>query len=571
MKRCMKTFLDLMKMADGNRKYVICLFLSSALYTFTSILPPIATSGIILMITSNNFLGIWFYVFLYLAFYSVYFAAKYWNYYVFGKLADYYHMEVQRKLFLKIANNENILDKFSKGKIIDTCSDDIRYLVDVVDCSVEIIMNLIKLIVIITIFLFSNIYVAIMVLLWVATYLYFMNDNSRKVSKAYDGTRKYEDKIMDTFNQVLVNLKSIKVLNLMPNLDKNIDKSRKKWSQYYEKKNINLRIRYGVIPYIIYIGKIFLYVYLAYLVINGKMSLDKLILLISYYEMTVTCTDTMLAKVLDLSNYGVRVNRIKNILNYTPQQLLAFGEYNNDYITGKVEFKNVSYQIKNERILKDVSFSLYPNCINVIVGKDGSGKTTIMDLLYRLYKVKSGTIFIDDEDIYHYSKDVYFSNVSGVFQKPFVFEMSIKDNLSLIDSNVNQQTEVCKMVGIHDFIESLPKGYNAIIQEGRGLLNESQLQLLVIARAILSKAEILLFDEVTDKMDVHTLRKLKHLFLELKEDHTVIIVSKVKEMIELADQIVVLDNGAVDAVGTIKEVEAKSKIFKEIIEIDNES
>jgi len=184
--------------------------------------------------------------------------------------------------------------------------------------------------------------------------------------------------------------------------------------------------------------------------------------------------------------------------------------------------------------------------------------------LYRLGRIKSGEILIDNESIYNYSREVYASNVSGVYQKPFVFEMSIRDNLSLIDSNVKHQIEVCKRVGIHDFIQSLPKGYNTIIGEEAYLLTDGHKQLLAVARSLLSKSEILLLDEVTSNIDPSYTAKFVELLLDLKSDHTIILVTHKSEMMEIADKVVVLDNGKVVAKGTNEEVIRKSTLYNDL-------
>lgn len=564
MKRYINTFKELLHIANKKTWIIIEMFISSGINNIASLLPPIATAGIIGIITNNNFAGIWFYVVLYLLFYVIYYGSLHFNYYTYTVLADYYHLEVQKLLFEKIASNEAIFQKFSKGKIVDTCSDDIRYLVDVIDCIVKASMSIVKLLIIFVIFMYYNILVATLVLVLDLVYLKLMNDNSKNVSKYYEGTRKYEDKIIDMLNQMLSNLKQVKTLHLMPNLNRNLDKSRKRWEEQYDKKRKYMTERYCKIPFLVYMGKILLYIFLAYLVIQGKMTLDKLVLLISYFEMTITCTDLMLDNLLNLSNYGVRVKRIKTILEYTPQKEIDFGEIDNDYINGVVEFKNVIFERKNKRILNNVSFKIYPNETTVIVGHSGSGKTTIINLLYRLYRIKSGEILIDGENIYNYTKHVYASNVSGAFQKPFVFEMSIKENLSLVDDNFSNQIEACKRVGIHDYISSLPKGYNTILSESESLLSDGQKQLLAIVRAILSKAEILLFDEVTSNMDPETTIKISDILTDLKQDHTIIIITHKPEIMKIADRVIVLNDGKVSAKGFNNAVFEKSSLYREL-------
>lgn len=565
MKRYFDIFKTLIHIANKKKFVVFQMFLSCCIYNVSSLLPPIATSGIIAVITTNNFNGIWIYVLLYVLFYILYFGCLQWNYHTYTILADYYHLEVQRDLFNHISNNESIFNKISKGRVIETCSDDIRYLVDVVDCASEALMGVIKLIVIFVIFFYYNVIVGLFALVLNIFYLSLMNDNSKKVSKYYEGTRKYEDKVMDTFNQMIMNLKQVKSLNMMEQLDSKLDKTRKKWKEQYKGKRKNLTSRYCLIPYLVYFGKILLYIFLGYLVINGQMSLDKLVLLISYFEMTITVADSMLEYLLNLSNYGIRLNRIANILNYSSDNEIDCGEVDNDYINGTVVFQHVNYEIKGKKILNNVSFKVYPNEITAVVGKSGAGKSTIINLLYRLGRVKSGSILIDDESIYNYTKKVYSSNVSGVFQHPFMFEMSIKDNLSLIDTNTKNQIEACKRVGIHDYIESLPKGYNTIINDDSNLFSEGQKQLLVIARALLTKAEILLFDEVTSNISFDDTSIIATVLNDLKSDHTIILVTHKPEIMSLADRVVVLEKGSVVAKGKNKDVLDKCSLYQELM------
>ena len=564
MKRYFDIFKTMMRIANKKKFVVFQMFLSCCIYNVSSLLPPVATAGIIAVITENNFNGIWIYVLLYILFYIMYFGFLNWNYHTYTTLADYYHLEVQRDLFNHISNNESIFNKMSKGRVIETCSDDIRYLVDIVDCASEALMGVIKLIVIFAIFCYYNILVGIFAIILDLIYLNLMNDNSKRVSKYYEGTRKYEDKVMDTFNQMLMNLKQVKSLNMIEQLDNKLDKTRKKWKEQYKGKRKNLTSRYCTIPYLVYFGKILLYIFLAYLVVNGKMSIDKLVLLISYFEMTITVTDSMLDYLLNLSNYGIRINRIANILDYAKDKDMDYGEIDNDYINGTVVFQKVNYEIKGKKILNNVSFKVYPNEITAIVGKSGSGKSTIINLLYRLDRVKSGSILIDDESIYNYTKKVYSSNVSGVFQKPFMFEMSIKDNLSLVDSNSKNQIEACKRVGIHEYIESLPKGYNTIISDESNLFSEGQKQLLVIARALLTKAEILLFDEATSNIGLDATALVIDVLNDLKSDHTIILVTHKPEVMSLADRVIVLDKGSVVAKGKNEDVLEKCSLYQEL-------
>ena len=557
---------DIYALAPGKKLQIVGLFVSDMLYNLATLLPPIATSGIIAVLTEHGeFTSIWFYVVLYLVFYFFQFAFLEWNYHLYVDLSHHYYNVVQQNLFEHIAENDGILEKIGKGKITDTCSEDVSYIVYAVDQAADSLTGIIQLVVVFFIFATNNIIVALAALAIDLLYLYLMNNNSRMVAKYYEGTRKYQDKIIDVLNQMLGNLKQVKSLNIMPNLTKRLDKSRKSYDIQYDKKYTYMTSRYCRIPMVVYIGKIILYIFLAKLVLDDKMRLDTLVLLISYFETVIASTDIILEQFLNLSHNEVRINRIKHILNFTNETTeIEYGDVDNDYINGVVTFDHVNYDLRNKKILKNVSFKAYPNEITAIVGRPGAGKTTIVNLLYRLIRVKSGSILIDDESIYNYTKKVYSSNVSGVFQKSFTFKMSIRDNLSLIDSDLKNQIAVMKRVGIYEDIEKLPYGINTIIDEENPVLSDGQLKKLAIARALLSKAEILLFDEVTSNVDPATTADILNILKDLREDHTIIIITHKAQIMELSDQIIVLDRGRVESKGRNAEVFEKSALYREL-------
>lgn len=564
MRHDIKTLKTFFQIASGKKLFVAQKFFACIMYNIAELLPPIAAAGIIAVVAENNIDGIWYYVVLYFIFYIIYLAMYAWHQRIYTILAGYYHYEVQQMLFEHIANNDTIFDKISQGKIMDTCTDDVRYLVDVVDAASWILADAIQLIIIFIIFAYNNIFIAVIALAIDLTYIILMDYNSHMVARYYEGTRKHEDKIADTLNQMLGQLHQVKSFNLMPSLKKKLNSTYSKWNQQYSKRRFHMTIRNSGMPMIVYTGKILMYVFLAYLVVNGKMTIDTLVLLISYFEMVIDVSDDMLEFVLNLSNYGVRVNRIKTILDYQ-QDNIDYGNLENDYILGSVEFSHVYADINKHKVLQNVSFKAYPNEITAIVGHPGSGKTTVINLLYRLMRVKSGSILIDDESIYNYSEKVYSNNVSGVFQKPFSFKMSIAENLALVDANRNNQIEACKRIGIHQEIAALPRGYNTILDSEHPVLTDGQIQKLSIARAILTGAEILLFDEVTSNIDPVATKDIIDILKDLKDDHTIIITTHNPELMHIADRVVVLNKGKVSAKGVNKEVLKRSNLYKELI------
>lgn len=564
MRRYYNTIKTLLSFANERKLGIVQLFASELLSCLATLLPPLATAGIIAVVTENNFNGVWVYVALYLVFFAAYFLFVAWNHAAYRDLSSYYQHTIQQMLINHITNNEAIFDKISRGKIIATCTEDVRFMVDVLESASNATAGFVQLIFILFTFMFYSPFVAIVAAAIDGIYIVLMNHNAHYVARHYEGTRKYEDKTADLLTQMLSNLKQVKSLNLLPNLNKKIERSKSEWIEQYSKKYQYYFTRYAKLPFIVYGGKILLYVLLGYMVVNGQITIDRLVLLISYFEMSITHSDSILKNLLDLSGYGVRVKRVKNILDYTGDSTIDYGDIENDYINGSITFDNVYYDVKNRPVLNNVSFKIYPNEITAIVGKPGSGKTTIINLLYRLHRIKSGSILLDDESIYNYSERVYTSNVSGVFQKSLVFKMSIKENLSLVDPNTDHQIAACKRVGVHKAIQSLPKGYDTVIDAEDSLLSDGETQKLAIARALLSKSEVLLLDEVTSNIDPKSTTEIIELLQDLKEDHTIVITTHKPELMEIADRVVVLKDGKVSAKGKNKEVYKKSKLYQEL-------
>ncbi|MDE5630233.1 MAG: ABC transporter ATP-binding protein/permease, partial [Bacilli bacterium] len=223
---------------------------------------------------------------------------------------------------------------------------------------------------------------------------------------------------------------------------------------------------------------------------------------------------------------------------------------------------HVSLEFKKKEVLHNINLKVDHNEVVAIVGEAGSGKTMMLNLLLRLYKPTKGSIKIDNVDIFEFSKESYSKIVSVVNQKPFIFNMSIRKNLDFVDSNIEHQIEACKKAGIHDFIETLPNGYNTVLRENGSNISGGQKQMISIARTILSKAEVILLDDITTSLDPDTAKLVPKLIENLKKDHTIIMITKKPDLMKIADRIVVLDDGKIQEVGTHKELIKHNEIYQ---------
>lgn len=568
-----KIIRDFFKLVKGSKLWIFLLFLGSVMGHLTSLLIPVFTSNIVYYVTEGNSNFVYFNIFLLMAIYLIYNLFWYLNYVAYSYNFKYSYQNIRERVIDKISTYDvDFSDKLSKGKILNTVNVDAAHLSEMIDTICEFMVVFVKVLILLFIFLKTNIYIGLVVLFIEFIYLKFYDYCNVKSTKYLTGQLKYRDRLTDNLSQVLNGLNEIKIFNVFNKLKHNFKVVSNKWAEQYMNKRKYVNIRASLLPLIINLGKVILYFILVYLVLDGYYEVNVLVLLISYFESVMSNTEALMGYSRQIREWSVSINRTNEILNYSGVSNFCFGDNNIDDINGIVEFSDVSfsYKGKNEGKVNNISFVAKPHYITALVGHSGSGKTTIINLLLRKYKINSGHISIDKEDIYSYSKDIYSKNVVSVNQSPFIFTMSIRKNLSLIDPDVNNQIEACKRVGIHDYIMSLPKGYNTILTDNASNFSGGQRQLLSIARTLLSKAEILIFDEVTSSLDTLLVEKIKAILEDLKNDHTIILITHKKDVMSMADQIIVLNKGNVVGIGTHLSL-MKDNLYYQDLQMNNYS
>lgn len=462
-------------------------------------------------------------------------------------------ISTHKKVIDKIYNLDmESLSKLSKGRIINTVNVDIINISEIPDYFFDIIYSLIIIITMIVIFMKTSLIIGFITLVISLTYLYLGNRLTKKSNHYFKGQRKYFDRLINLLGDTLSGLKEIRTSNIESALNKKYDYERHAWAGKYKIRRKYIIAYQVYLKFLVRIFKILLYIALAYLLFNNRATVGLIVLFISYYDSIFNYSSVVLDNLVSLRDYLVSLNRTYELLDYNTLDNVKYGNINNDYIDGLVEFKNISFKYKDIPTIKNINFKAYPNEMTVIAGKTGSGKTTLFNLLLKLYQPDKGSIYIDNVNINDYSKEVYRSNVSVVNQESFMFNMSIRNNLSLIDSDINNQIEACKRVGIHDFIMSLPDGYNTILKENASNISGGQKRLLSLAKTLLSNSEILLFDEVTSSLDPKTTSDIIKVLKDLRKDHTVIVITHKKELMKASDRLIVLSKGKIVSNGTYK-------------------
>lgn len=230
-----------------------------------------------------------------------------------------------------------------------------------------------------------------------------------------------------------------------------------------------------------------------------------------------------------------------------------------DKIEGRVEFKNVYFSyINNKKFIEKFNLIANPKQNIAIVGKTGAGKTTIVNLLMKFYEINSGEITIDGVNIQNISKEFLRKNIGIVLQDTKLFTGTIKENISYGSPNATDEEikQAAKMAYAHEFIERLPEGYNTYIKN-QNMLSPGEIQLINIARVMLTKPPILILDEATSNIDIVTENKISNAFNKLIKNSTSFIIAHRLSTIKNADKIIFIENGNIIEEGTHEQLLAK--------------
>lgn len=305
-----------------------------------------------------------------------------------------------------------------------------------------------------------------------------------------------------------------------------------------------------------------------YFVKFDVIKVSSLIAIFMYKDRLFTSTLYLAWTERQLKEFALSAERIFEVIDHSKFKLEHYGNKRVNELSGKIEFKNVYFKYEKDSVLKGVSFNIEPKDTVAIVGKSGSGKTTIVNLISKIYEVDKGSILLDGNNINDLDKYSIRNNISVISQKPYLFNMTIKENLLLVSPNASQKQieNVCKICELHDYIMNLPKKYNTLVGEGGVTLSGGECQRVAIARALLMKTNIILFDEATSALDNETQENIQKAINNISSEYTMIIIAHRLSTIKNCNKIIVIDDGKVSGIGTHNELYKNNEIYKSLYE-----
>ena len=463
-------------------------------------------------------------------------------------------------------------EKMSSGEIINRITSDADTLSFAFGRLLNMISSLVASIIVI-VYVFINSWIIGLEIVGIVSILFLILKKYNPLLKDIHKERRIEqDKFTSLTTESIRGIREIKTLGIKNNLIsdmtsiiKDIYNKSSKEIDIQKSFNIKTRLLKSILECSVFATCVILLYY--------KMISLTFFIAMTYYVYRFTW---LMENINDLTQtyqkVSVSISRVNDILENRLYKDEEFGNKKLVNVKGVIEFKDVNFNYPDEgNILNNFSLKIEPNKKIAVVGASGQGKSTLFNLITRIFDTTSGEILLDGINIKDLSEDELRKHISIIRQEPFVFNRTIKENFKLINKNISLKKirEYSKMAYLDDYIMSLPKGYDTVLGESGINLSGGQKQRLSIARTLSKGSEVILFDEATSALDNNSQDYIKKTIDNLVNDHTIVIVAHRLSTIMDADIIHVVDGGKVIATGNHKELLNSCKIYRNLYETES--
>ena len=533
--RIIKKYFQVTK---ANKKITFILVLASLLangpYMFTSLLFSLTIN----YLTKQNSKMVIITMILYFVLKIASKLFKIISYNIEKKLYNDVYLKLQNDMIKKLdIINMKYFTNHSKGEILNIVNGDIKLLAEFGTWLSQAILLFLSFI--ISIIILSQISISLMILGCIinSIVIYILNIYNDKFEiLTKEGKLKADDE-MQFYSQPLNGLRDIKIFSILDQLHAKYQLLNKAYLNIHDKQINNKIISNIISPSITMCTEIILMFYACYNCLNGKFEIDTVLIIQSYFGTLFSSLSDFISTLGELRIKNVSIDRYDNFINSSCNEYFL----NDDMIKPNefcITFKNVTFSYREKTVFQNFNLNLKSNSLIAIIGPSGCGKSTLFNLLLRFEKPTSGKILIGTHPIDKYSRIKYSQILTCVAQHPYLFNMSIYENLALIDPDINNIKKACQQAEIDEYIMSLPKQYDTILSDGALNFSGGQQQRLAIARALLKNSKILLFDEITSALDEKTSYEIFQTLIKLKKTHTILMISHKPSEYQQCDQII---------------------------------
>ena len=548
---------------------VILLVIFNVINIVISVIAPILSAWAIIALTSDNYKQIILIAILIL---GIEVLGELFNYLTrvlalrIQKKAKYrLQMDVGANI-LKLENS--CLDEKGSGVFIQRLTNDTGRISEAFDYILNMVGGIVRYIgILIAILVVNRIVFIYIFITLIISYVLEKLRTDRRNEDDKESRRAFE-KVTGLLGELVRGARDIKMLNSEDDFLKELDV---KITDHTEKRS-NMRItswRYSLLTDSIMCIFSFCLIILLVSLMEKKIITASIALVLYNYSRNVSYSFYSVGSLLEyIKDFNLSSERVFDIIHSDEFKKEEFGNKHIDKVNGDFEFKNVSFGYNDKRILKNISFKIHANETVAFVGKSGAGKTTIFNLLCKMYDIDKGVITIDGVDIKELDKDSIRGNITIISQNPYIFNMSIRDNLRLVKSDLTdkEMKDACRIACLEEFIKELPDKYDTIIGEGGVNLSGGQKQRLAIARALVQKTEIILFDEATSALDNETQERISDAIHNMRGEYTILIIAHRLSTIINSDRILYLEGGKIIAEGSHQELLKSCPSYKELYE-----
>lgn len=479
-------------------------------------------------------------------------------------------LELRSDLFKNIIYMPlSTFDKMKKGEFFSRFEGDIRALAQILTERLsEFFLDIIRLLSIGVIIIWVNYKMALFLIAIVPLSYLIFNIYGKKMRKQSTLVRLESDNYMSFLQESLMGIKEIKKLLIEKKIIIKMDSVQKRYIEADVKKDTLVVTAQFVNTCFVSLGIAGLFLFGAKQISIGTLTLGNFIAFNNYSSNFQGAFIRVAKMNVRIQETLISIKRIFELFEKYNLSNSANKKLNIKLTQKTIDVQNIVFGYDKCNILKDLTFHISENTFNTIVGQNGCGKTTIFNLLIGLYKEQSGVIKIGGINKDDIPTETLCNFVGYVSQEPFFFDDTIKTNLLYANEKATEQEikEACKRVGLHEYIENLPKKYETQIGELGKTFSTGQKQRLEIAKVLLGNKQIILLDEPTSSLDIETKMHIISLLVKLKENHTILIISHDMDVIKFSDNILFISDGNLNDQGKHEKIIERNKDYRTFIE-----